>query len=319
MNLTELIPSADIREHMQQTGRVFGDSEWAAILFNSNSLTPEEKTARLRELGGQTRDQVLAEQIRQRLALEEEMRDAFFRSTPGMFYMVSASEDRMIPMGYYAGVEDAVQRGKREGVAFEVYKCRLIGTPDLPPPRKVPHGNPYLFKSEPISEEPELPDDGLDHCWAGYASFNEQGELYDVTSNEPTSVSMAEYVEMIFSPQRFENRYLELPNPFQRGDIIRVVSGIRSGECGVVETSQEEWVRFNQRVKDGLVVDYSDACVTVEFLTGQGSFSHEHISPLYLERCRPGKDDPDRGILEAASLILRGECGLDYFMDCCLA
>ncbi|MBD5083997.1 MAG: hypothetical protein HDT33_02745 [Clostridiales bacterium] len=97
---------------------------------------------------------------------------------------------------------------------------------------------------------------------------------------------------MTFSNLRFENQYLELPNPFRRGDIVRVAGCSRSGRRGIVETTQEEWAHFNQRVKDGLYADYFDACVTVEFPTGQGGFSHQHISPLYLERCRPEKEDP---------------------------
>ena len=39
-----------------------------------------------------------------------------------------------------------------------------------------------------------------------------------------------------------------------------------------------------ERVREGLYVDYSDASLTVEFLCEDGSFSHDHLSPINLER-----------------------------------
>lgn len=65
MNLIELIPSADVREHIRRAGRTFNDSDRAAILYRLHGHTLAEKTAWLRELGGQTQNPVLAKQIAQ--------------------------------------------------------------------------------------------------------------------------------------------------------------------------------------------------------------------------------------------------------------
>ena len=316
MNIMELIPSEDIRAYMEQTGWSFSDREQAGILFNYRGLALAEKAARLRELGDRTEDRILAEQIGQRLALGQEMRDLFFRDGPGIFYMLDdACNERPV---YYAKAEDAIRRGKREGGRFEVCKYHLIGAPGLPPVHNEPIWNPYLFKARQPLEKPELPDEDRDDNWAGYAGFNEHGELYSLQSSEPLSISMAVYTEMCFSVQRFENRYVELPNPFQRGDIVQVTGRFDHRRRGVVETSQEEWERFNRRIRDDCLegVDFFDACLTVEFPV-EGGFSHWHINPLYLERCQPEKDDPDHDILEAGSLMLRGDCGLEYFVRIC--
>lgn len=313
MNIMKLIPSQDIAK----TRWTFSDRDQAAILFNLTGLTLTEKTAYLQELGSQTKDQVLAKEIEERLEADAEIKTVFFRHAPGTFYMVTADACDEIPLGYYTGVEDAVQRGKQEGGAFEVYKYHLIGMPDTPPVWGRGHWNPYFLKTERSQEEPKLPDDDRDDCWLGCAGFNEQGELCSISSREALSIGETAWVELAFSPQRFEHTYVKLPNPFELGDIVQVVAGSMKGRRGVVETSREEWARFQVRVGEGLYADFSDVCITVEFPTKQGGFSHDHISLLYLDRCQLEESAPDYDILQAGSSMVQGQCSLDYFTYVC--
>lgn len=82
--------------------------------------------------------------------------------------------------------------------------------------------------------------------------------------------------------ERFERRFVKIPNPFEKGDAVRAT---RSGRTGVVATSQAEWREFMRCVEEnGLDVDFSDASIIVEFRKVDGSWGHQHIQPIYLER-----------------------------------
>lgn len=136
------------------------------------------------------------------------------------------------------------------------------------------------------------------------------GEAEELLSDE-------ESIERDFSVKRFTNAYIDYPNPFERGD---VVTHARShGDCsvGLVATSQTEWEDFRRRVKDGAYVDQVDASLTVEWLTEDGNFSHEHIPPTLLERRNVDKNAPWCELVTAAQGLLRGTDGLEWFTVCC--
>lgn len=116
---------------------------------------------------------------------------------------------------------------------------------------------------------------------------------------------------MSYDIQRFENAFIHIPNPFGRGDIVRLTTD-HEGH-GIVETSQLEWQEFLERVESGGAkwADFSDASVTVDFLQDDGGIMHSHISPAFLERFEPQKGDMDYGVLMYASAIQQGNGTLE--------
>ena len=86
-----------------------------------------------------------------------------------------------------------------------------------------------------------------------------------------------------FETDRFENQFIPWPNPFDTGDIVRAI-GDDEETIGIVNTGKDDYNELLERVREGLYVDYSDASLTVEFLCEDGSFSHDHLSPINLER-----------------------------------
>jgi len=84
MDIMELIPSADVRAHIQETGHIFSDWDQASILFNLCGLTLAEKAVLLRKLESQTQDESLAVQIKERLEFEQKAQDIFFKSAPNI-------------------------------------------------------------------------------------------------------------------------------------------------------------------------------------------------------------------------------------------
>ena len=110
--------------------------------------------------------------------------------------------------------------------------------------------------------------------------------------------------------------FIEVPNPFERGDIVRFVG---TEDYGIVDTSQEWWkrelVKYKNSERHWKDWNFSDVQIRVEFLCEDGTFRHEHINPLRLERYQP-EEDRDKcstmdKLLLQASHICRGEGSLE--------
>ena len=113
---------------------------------------------------------------------------------------------------------------------------------------------------------------------------------------------------MLFDPARFENAYMEIPNPFEKGDVVHVVGTDR---YGIVLISQTEWEAYKLRMNQVTGKDFIDASITVDFLCQNGQFSHDHVNPIFLE-----KIEPDKATLLAMKYHLgqKDKQGKDYIL-----
>jgi len=152
-------------------------------------------------------------------------------------------------------------------------------------------------------------------------------DLQTRTEDERLRKQLSEYLsqEGPFNEERddyFTYIFYEVPNPFERGDIVRLVD---TEEYGVVETSQRQWQETLARYQSdewkptGLGPDYSDVQIRVGILDNDGTFGHAHINPIDLERYQPkgGWTDgsPMDKLLLCASDLYQGKGSLDelYF------
>ena len=120
-------------------------------------------------------------------------------------------------------------------------------------------------------------------------------------------------LDIIFNPRRFENAYVDIPNPFEAGDIVRLTT---DGGQGIVMTSQKEWKEYNEKMKATNCADFSDVNIIVDLLLEDGHIVHNHINPIFLEKYDPTEDEIDYDLLRAGSGIYTGRCGLDWFTEC---
>lgn len=73
-----------------------------------------------------------------------------------------------------------------------------------------------------------------------------------------------------------------MPNPFEKGDIVRFAG---TEDYGIVFESQKDWKEYLDKYKSdewrkkGITLDFSDAQIVVEFLGDDGTFGHGHINP----------------------------------------
>ena len=120
---------------------------------------------------------------------------------------------------------------------------------------------------------------------------------------------------LIFDNHRFENAFISVPYPFEKGDIVRY---LHNSARGIVYTSRAEREEYAEKVKCGKIgyADFFDSGITVEFMTEGGGFSGTYIHPAFLEKYDPQEGDEDYDLLMAASDVCRGKCTLDGFTDC---
>jgi len=143
-------------------------------------------------------------------------------------------------------------------------------------------------------------------------------DLQTRTEDERLRKQLSEYLsrEVPFNEERdgyFTYIFYEVPNPFERGDIVRLVD---TEEYGIVETSQKQWqddlarYQLDEWKQTGLRPDYSDVQIRVGILNSDGTFGHVHINPIDLERYQP-LDSPMDKLLLCASDLYRGKGSLE--------
>ena len=310
-NLLDFI-SHTLRQYMEQNNLRFTDFEAAGLIYNSH-LPPEERHRRLDALAAETDDARLKSQIAARLKIDREDIDIFKNNTEGYVYVLNSKEDgeESYPCGYFANFDLAYEHGKKQGCEFEIEKHRIVGLNGMLPLKSKGYFNPNLTDHTDITELVQEDDDNDFLCSDGCFQYNKDGLLtYFHCANELRDDN--EVMSLLYDLNRFENAFIFMPDPFELGDIVKETE---FGEVGIVETSVEERDKFHERIRSGELTgcDFLDASITVEFLRENGTFSHDHVNPAFLEKYEPKKGDDDYEILIAGSELLKGTVSLDWF------
>lgn len=302
--------SKDVREYMEQNHLEFTDREKAALIYHSG-LPVLEMLDRLEKLAETTEDASLREQIHKRLAYDRQDMEAFWNNAEGYVYAVENREDEREPYncGYFASADLAYAHGMKQGCKFIIEKHFIVGFNGREAKKSKGYFNPYLFEEMDIKEC--ITETAYDGWSEAAATYSKDGILEYFWSSE-IERSDEEHISMSYDPARFENAFFPVPNPFEKGDVVR--STEHPEEHGIVATSQQEWKEFLERVESRRRkgVDFSDASITVDFLEENGHFSHSHINPAFLEKYEPQKDDADYDVLMCASGVHQGNGTLDF-------
>lgn len=308
-----LVPSRFVREYVQKTGWVFTDYQKAALLAHSD-FPLQKKYDLLQKLREDTRDGILREKIGEYLAEKEQSFRVFQQNDDHRFIYTLEVDDPdfeggdPIPEGFFFDYALAISYGKRKKLPFTVEKHLIATEPELVC-KHTGYWNPYVgMPEEDLIEEYEREYDGE---VVGRLRFTGSGEADDLWSEEEEPSDKRAYLQKLFAPDAIENFFFEPPNPFERGDVVQLVG---TEEYGIVATSQAEWRKFISHKRD--CYDFGDANLIVEFLTKDGSFSHSHVNPVFLELYRLNCSDWDTAsprdrLLETASLLMQGQGSLE--------
>lgn len=283
-----IIPSKDVREYLSEINYAFTDLERAALLYHTVE-DKEEIWERLEELKGTIQDTELIKQIEERIRHEKKCKDEFMKNESGHYiYTVSYEEDKIEwVMGHFLDAELAICCGKchcrEKNLPLEVNKYRII-------------------------RESVTVNDAYEETMCGRLRYSAEGKLISVDIWE----LQEEEKEIMQGKDCFEDVFISVPSPFRRGDVVTMIG---SNWVGVVETDSEQWEEFVRKAQaKGVAFDWFDAALTVCFLTEDGRFSHEHINPIWLEYATKQQQEGNEQVLKIASLLLKGEAGLDSFL-----
>lgn len=322
IDITELIPSKDMREALRAQDRQFTDMETATIIYNLG-LPSLRRRELLEELLSETEDVNLKEQLQYSLEDEEYLITRFRESVEGYVFGISVRDEEVQDDGsvdvYFSNFPAALEYGFASDCAFRIKKWRVHDT--------APHGGWWENNGD-----------------CGWMEFDKNGEMTESwLRHEDDEVSQLQFAPNIIAGKRwphylyFEDRWVNLPNLYKLGDIVRVLGRAASYidpayDWAVVnvENDNDEWVALNERaIKElqaieagtlkpqGLVPDYSDVQLTVEFPCKDGTFAHDHINPLFLERVTEDapKESAEAKLRKMATWAVRGECSLEYTSD----
>ena len=295
-----LIQSEYVREYVQKTGITFTDEQKATLLANSwlGNLPLNEQFRNLRILCDSTNDTELKSQITTYLdRMERQLRELKDNSARNCIYILKIENDaegdnyyRISPDGYFFDYESACEYGRGSNHCFQIEK---------------------LFVSDKKVYGAE-DDDNYDDV-VTYIQFDEKGNAIYLSHEYDDS-----------EEEKFVSAFFQLPNPFERGDIVKRVGSNKPEDFGIVETSQKQCRETFERLKDhpDFYSEFGNDRIRVVFLNDDGTFGHDHIVPLYLEKHNPkwSSDDTADGardnLLIAASWIYTGEGSLDDLEFC---
>lgn len=255
--LEMLIPSAYVRGYVKETGRIFSDKETAAMAHHSE-MPLKEKYRLLMSLSETTDDKALALQVQNYLIdLGRQFEDFRTASKNGgktnyiyvLYLNREFPEEKDICYGYYTDWGIACKAGRHTGekLAYTVKKHEILTSYDYP-----------------------------DRDCLAEICFDKDGEAVYLFSEEAELVD-GEHAD---DYGHFTNIFIELPNPFEKGDSVEQV---RSGRRGIVATSREEWEESTNRLRDSRYARYYDNCVSVDMVTEDGMPARESALPIDLE------------------------------------
>ena len=272
----KIIPSKYVQMYMSKEKIQLQDIDLATIIYHA-PLPVSQTHQLLKELADKTENADLKKQIDQRLIYDQMSIERFANNDGSCFYEISANDGEIT--GHFATIELAKNHALSLGAIFSVQKYQIIG---LCKDIMVPHYayNPHLFTKGTTGAQ-SYTGDAISGC-----RYDATGQLLDCWSYEMTAEETATVED--WGANRFEWRFVCLPNPFECGDVVR---SINSNRIGVVKTSQKDWSQLLRNYSAGkLVLDYTDASLAVEFSQENGASNHEHIQPIYLEKYNQGEN-----------------------------
>ena len=264
------IKSPEVKELVRKNAHIFSDADKATIIYNSDACL-KKKYLELMHIADTTTDNNLKQQINDRIDHDLKALRQFNQFGGGFIYQLLVKEDgEMHGYGFFRDAGYAIRKGKETEREFKVEKHQI-----LQDGLKV-HMNRTI--SSPVMQSntqkrvnefyiPGLPIAAVD--------FDSSKKLVSFFSDE---LSVEEELKVNgFGNGRFEGAYVVIPNPYDKGDKVRVIG---TNKIGKVSISQEEWEKCVKNAqKLNSINDWSDTSIMISYSDG----SHDHINPIYLE------------------------------------
>ena len=271
--MIEMIPSKHAREALQGK-RVFTDFEKATLIWNSPIANIKEKLASLEELSEITNDMILKKQIEERIEYEKKAYDKFVQNENSNYIFVVFDEEREA-CGYLSDYELARKFGIKICAEYEMSSFVLEKQLIFGEQTKSEVIHPW-YPEHLVIDNCAITEAGYDGRENVWASYNAMGQMKDFYSNEMPDRNYKTSAENA----RFEDSFFKIPAVIEKGMVAKI-----SGEDTyvVVGCSMSSWDEYMDRITG----DFSDIQTPVYRLSEDGSLSHMHVNPLFLEPMLP--------------------------------
>ena len=285
----KLIPSKYVRDYCEKNNWEFDDWAIAALIYNSPSIHWEERLKRLEKFAKKCKDEELIRQIQERIDYEHQIYDKLtsYNDKDNYIYGVYESGDDTTALAFFTDYKmakaynDAMHEKTEEQHYISLYKINRITDSSWTKEEIIQHEkDSYKCPWDEKDEEKDLDLIFLGNnfrigtiCFTRDNKIKELIVLHDfIEGNELESWG--------FDIKRnFDNKYIEGPNPFKMGDIVKCLTNNQYGivDCDPFIATPEQLNWF----------DYSDYQVSVLFLRKDGTWDHEHFCPIMLEKDKP--------------------------------
>lgn len=155
--------------------------------------------------------------------------------------------------------------------AYEIEKYQIVNT-------NMPVICPRVIASELMEPDRKKAIQEMDYNGDPVAAvrYNLKGNVIDFWSYETPA---KEALEVEYStPKRFEYHFVPFPNPFDTGDVVRIIGTWKEG---IIAASKDDWSKLCDDASKGKYADWTDAALTVQYDNGE----REHICSALLEKC----------------------------------
>lgn len=268
-----LIPSEYVRNYIEETNWIFSDKEIAVLAYHSEMIL-KEKYNFLKSISENTSDQILAAQIENYL---DDLRRQFED------FKIASKDDGRTNYIYILYLDNK-KDPKKEDLFYGYYTDWSIA---CKAGRHIGERRGYTVKKHEIVTGYDYPDRD---CLAAI-HFNDRGKATFLFSEEAELTNG----DHGFDSEFFTQIYIEIPNPFEKGDIVKCTD---SGKYGIVNTSQKEWREKAERNRDYIYAEWRDNRISIDVVTKEGFFVRTDVCPLELELYKPENDFTTAGLLD---------------------
>lgn len=275
MELTErLIPSCYIRDELSKNGFQLSDANKATMIWNDEQLSYSEKLTELQKLCDSTDDEILKQQLRQRLDYESKKLERIKDNSSGLYIYVF-DDHHNINHNYFLSYEIAIlfvrKYLSRGNFTCALHKIKIISGSDKFTKTVRVRLHPYT------TDEPGKP---ITICCYGEPvseiRFDENGDISYLYCGEMSEEE--EYDTYEYRKDRFEQNCFAMPIKFSCGTVVRNVT---DNSLGVIASDAD----FSNAPSDESYFSYFG--VPVLTLDENGMWDHTHIRPIYLEKAEP--------------------------------
>lgn len=287
----KLIPSRYIREELSKNGFQLSDDNKATMIWNDEQLSYAEKLSELQKLCDSTDDEILKQQLRQRIDFENKKLERLKDNSSGLYIYVF-DDHHNIYHNYFLSYEIAMlfvqEYLSRGDFVCAIHKKKLISSCDEFTKTVRLHLHPYT------TDEPGKPITVFSFGESvSEIRFDKKGNIAYLHCDEMSEEE--EYDTYQYRKDRFEQNYFAMPLKFSRGTIVR---DITDNSLGVIAHNADF---SNSDVSDKIYINSFG--VMVLFLGKYGTWQHKHIRPIYLDKAEPlicdTDDKKDRAYIKA--------------------